>query len=454
MTNETSNYALIAAEHLVGNLWFNLDALPLIVGKLEPETVRLVIGGPAAMAYSEMARLMRENKSKPSAGMLEASLRQQNFDFDWLRKLQSRVTVEGLDVLYNYTSEINNAAALYRLRMYCADADKQAQQPDAKAETITAGLLSHLAESGNNTPEVEHAAAVGERVRKRLLAIKSGSFRWGASTGFDSLDKLFQMADGDLITIAGRPSQGKTSLWRQMFYNRAVDIKRNNERGQVVMFTSDDTSEKTMLGLACTIAKVDANRIKYNIASPAEWYAVEETIEHIESLPMFFDESSHPTPDGLYYRCAMLNAQCPIKMAGQDYLQLMRVPGVTEDLLTVRRSAEGVKGIGRTLGFPWVELSQIGKDVEKRADKWPTPSDMLYAGEAESDICMMIMRPEHYVSRGEDIDCDEADKQGVALINVGKNKQGDIGMVRMKFEKKYSRFDDPDEMIRVELNHE
>lgn len=451
MTNETMNHALIAADHLVGNLWFNLEALPLIVGKLEPDTMRLVIGGPAAMAYSEMARLMREHKAKPSAGMLEASLRQQGFDFDWLRKLQSRVTVEGLDVLYNYTSAINNAASLYRLRMYCADADRQAQQPDAKAETITAGLLSSLANNGNSAPEVEHASIVVGKVRERLKAIRSGSFRWGASTGFKSLDRLFQMADGDLVTLAGRPSQGKTSLFRQIFYNRAVELKNNNERGQVVIFTSDDTSEKLMLGLACTVAEVDANRIKYNTATAQEWRLVESYLDYIESLPMLFDETSHPTPDSLYYRCAMLNAQTPIKMAGQDYLQLMRVPGVTEDLLTVRRSAEGVKGIGRTLGFPWLELSQIGKDVERRADKWPTPSDMLYAGEAESDICMMIMRPEHYISRGEEIECDDQDRQGVALINVGKNKQGDIGMVRMKFEKKYSRFDDPDEKIRVEL---
>lgn len=452
MTNETSNYALTAAEHLVGNLWYSLDALPLIVGKLQPETMRLVIGGPAAMAYSEMARLMRENKGKPSAAGLETSLRLQGFDFDWLRKLQGRLTVEGIDTLYNYAAEVNNAAALYRLRMHCADADKQAQQPSAKADAITAGLLGNLAQASENTPEVEHASTVGERVRKRMASIKAGSFQWGASTGFKALDKIFQMSNGDLIVIAGRPSQGKSSLWRQIFYNRALSIVKNKENAQVVMFTSDDTSEKTMLGLACAIAEVDANRIKYNLASPAEWYAVESTVAHIESLPMYFDETSAPTPDSLYYRCAMLNAQCPIVLAGQDYLQLMRVPGVNDELLTVRKSAEGSKGIGRTLGFPWLALSQIGKDVEKRADKWPTPSDLLYAGEAEADVCAMIMRPEHYISRGEDIQCDEGDKEGVALINVGKNKQGDIGMVRMGFTKKFSRFDDLPEMIRYELN--
>lgn len=434
--------AVIATEHLVGNLWFNLEALPLIVGRLEPDTVRLVIGGAAAMAYSEMCRLMRSPSERLSAGALEANLRQQNFDFNWLAQLQTRLAVEGVDVLYNYTVEINNAADLYRIRMYCADADKKAQLEDAKAETITAELLAKLAEANKSAVVVEHASTVMGRVREKLKAIKAGNFRWGASTGFRSLDRLFQMADGDFIVIAGRPSQGKSSLWRQMFYNRACEIVETGENGQVVMFSSDDTSEKTMMGLACTVAKVDVNRIKYNIADDAEWYAVERAIAKIESLPIYIDGSSLPTVDALYYRCAMLNAQKPIRLAGQDYLQIMDVPSAKDELIKVRRAAEGCKGIGRTLGFPWLELSQIGKDVESRRDKWPTPSDLLYAGEAESDVCMLIMRPEHYIARGEDVECDPEDREGVAIINVGKNKQGDIGMVRMRFQKEYSRFSD------------
>jgi len=55
---------------------------------------------------------------------------------------------------------------------------------------------------------------------------------------------------------------------------------------------------------------------------------------------------------------------------------------------------------------------------------------------------LLVMRPEHYVSRGEYIECDEADKKGVALINVGKNKQGRVGMVRMQFTKEFSAFGD------------
>ena len=76
---------------------------------------------------------------------------------------------------------------------------------------------------------------------------------------------------------------------------------------------------------------------------------------------------------------------------------------------------------------------------------------MQYSGEAESDVSMLIMRPEHYISRGESVKCDPQDREGVALVNIGKNKQGSVGMVRLGFDKVHARFYDID-TVRHELN--
>ena len=46
--------AVVASEHLVGNLWFNLEYVPVMAGVIEPETLRFAVGGNAAIAYSEM----------------------------------------------------------------------------------------------------------------------------------------------------------------------------------------------------------------------------------------------------------------------------------------------------------------------------------------------------------------------------------------------------------------
>lgn len=437
---ESADKANIAADHLVGNLYFNFDALPVVAGVLSPEVVRFAVGGNAAVAYSEMCRLLRSDE-RLSAGSLEAGLRKLGFDFGWLAKLQSRVTVESMATLNNYAAEITNHAELLKVQQYSQEAITAAQADGAKAATVKGELLAKLSAEQQKIDTVEHTSVIGARVREMVEAVKAGKV-WGASTGFKSLDRQFRLVDGELIVIAGRPSQGKTSLARQIFYSRAMQLAMNDEPGQVVFFSSDDTSDKFVMDLACTMAMVDSNRIKNNEASKDEWGRFDHELTVIESLPIYIDDTPRPTVEHMYYKCAMLHAQKPVKLAGQDYAGLIRIDDARSERQEAERAFTGVKGIGNTLRFPWVQLSQLTKSVESRADKWPTPSDLMYGGEAESNVCLTIMRPEHYINRGEDIDCKDEYKKGVALVNVGKSKTGKIGVVPMAFRPEYARFDD------------
>lgn len=438
--NDSSLKAVTAAEHLVGNLYFNFDALPILAGILAPDVMRYAVGGAAGIVYSEMCRLFHSEQAL-SAGSLEAGLRKLNFDDKWLVGLQSRINRESLDTLTNYANDIINHADLLRVQQYSSEAIREAQEDGAKAETVKGHLLAKLSTEQHTINSVEHTTIIGQRVRTNLEMVRSGK-RWGASTGFKSLDAIFSLVDGELIVIAGRPSQGKTSIARQIFYNRALEIAKNEEDGQVVFFSSDDTSDKFYLDLACTMAQVDSNRIKFNRATKEEWQRVEREMDIIDSIPLFIDDTPKPTIEHMYYKCAMLNAQKRVKLVGQDYAGLIRVENAKSERQEMEFAFAGVKGIGNTLRFPWVELSQITKSVEGRADKWPTPSDLMYAGEAEANICITVMRPEHYESRGESVACDEIYKKNVAMVNVGKNKGGQIGIVPMTFRAEFARFDD------------
>lgn len=437
-----TNRAAIAADHLVGNLWFTLDAVPLIVAHLDPDTMRMIAPGPAAMAYSEMCRLMRSPAEQLSAGALEAGLRAQNFNFGWLTELQQRIGAESVDVLHQYAAEVNNAAALRKIQMQCAEATRAAQVDDAKAEVVAAELITKLATSAQAATNVEHVAVVADRVLTYLDDLEAGRDKTGLRTGFHALDSLFQMMPGDLIIIGGRPSQGKTSLWQQIFLNVARSIVASGDNGQVVMFSADDTSEKVLLAMACAHASIDQKRLKLRIATPEEWRASRDSLAYIKSLPIYIDPTSGPSIEAMYYRCAMLNAQKPVRLAGMDYMELIRHPRITDDLQRVEASATGAKSIGRTLGFPFLMLSQLRKSVDDRADKWPTAADVRYAGEAEADKMLLIMRPEHYLARGDSCECDPGDEKGIALINVAKNKIGDVGLVRLGFKKEHARFAD------------
>lgn len=445
------NTSNVLADHLVGNLYYNLSYVPLIASALDTDTMRVAVGGDAAILYSEMCRLVRSGE-RLTAGSLEAGLRAQRFNFDWLAKLQSRLDVESIETLHHYVAEIDNYAELLRIRQHSTEAIAAAQEPGARADVVAGDLQAKLASSKRAGDTVEGVASITAKVSASLKDIRTGK-EYGASSGFRRLDKVFKLVDRELIVIAGRPSQGKTSLWRQIFFNRAMQLEKEGN-GQVLLFSADDSPEKLIRDLACSIAGVDINDIRSGQATTDDWNRLEWALERIGQLPMVIDGTPKPTIEQMYYRAAMLNAQKPVRLAGMDYMSLIQVDKAHSERQEAEKAATGCKGIGNTLGFPFILLSQIRKGVEDRADKWPTPSDLLYSGEAEANVCLLVMRPEHYISRGERVDCDDLDKEGVALINVGKNKSGEIGMVRLAFEKRFARFADLSyERERIYLNN-
>lgn len=454
-----STVAIELADHLVGNLYYSLDRVPLMAGQLLPDTMRYVASPEAAMVYSEMCRLMSDPESVLSAGTLDAGLRAQNFDMTWLTRLQARLDMDSLPALENYASEIENAAQLRRIQQYCSEANQATTAENARAEIVAADLMGKLSTSSERAADTMRSSrSIIAELREHTERIRNGEGIMGASTGLQCLDRVFRLEDGSLITLGGRPSQGKTSTARWIFYQRAKQIVRSGEGGQVVFFSSDDTADKVLLGLACSIASLDSNAVKSNSLGRDQWERLDDAFAEIESLPIVIDEMNNPTVEAMYYRCAMLNAQSPVRLAGQDYMGLIRVDGAKSERQEAERAANGVKGIGRTLGFPWLNLSQLRKSVEDRADKWPTDADLMFSGTAESDVVMLAMCPEYYVSKGSagdgdgeviDILCDERDRKGIMLINVSKNKGGNTGRVRMGFNRVYGR---PHDIDRRDLN--
>lgn len=445
--------AAVAADHLVGNLWMDLEAVALFAGRVEPESMRIAAPGPAAAVYSEMCRLMRSPSDQLSAGALEAGLKAQGFDFSWLYNLQSRILPDGISGMYGYADAINNAADLQRVRQHCAEALNAAGEEGARADAITANLIQRMtADANRSASDIRTLDDIAAEVRAEMRDVRAGKSTWGAPTGFKSLDKYISMVDGDLLVIGGRPSQGKTSLWYQKFINRAQQIVDAGEDGQVLMFSADDGDNKLFYKMACTIAGVDNQQLEQNTATPEMWDKFDRACDYLLTLPIRIDGMDGQTTETLYYRAAMLNAQKRLRLVGADYLELIDVPGVDNELQRVQAAARGCKSIGRQFKCPFSLLSQLRKEVDSRADKWPTAADLKYAGEAEADTMLLIMRPEHYLSRGESCEYSPGDEEGVALVSIAKTKTGQVGQVRMGFKAAHRQFYDIPQRTRIELN--
>lgn len=446
--------AVIAADHLVGNLYFALDTLPLVAGQLDPASFRLIANPQAGMIYSEMCRLMVSQSEQLSAGALEAGLKLQGFDFKWLTDLQARIMPEPLPNLYNYAGEINNAVDLRNLQKFCAETIDNAKKEGAKADTLTAGLMGNLSGVNKNNTQVQPVTAATSAIRERLNAIRSGMMQWGALTGFDELDVLMRLVDSELVIFGGRPSQGKTQLALQIVINRAAQIKEAGEDGQVLIFSTEMSKEDLFFRIACSMAGVNSDRISRNQADDDEWDRIYQKLDYLDTLPIEVDDTPGISAEKVYYRAVMTHAKKPVRLVMTDHTELYTIDDFyNKDGETARISKilMSFKSTARTIKAPWIDCHQLGRDVDTRANKQPMMADMKYAGEQHADKIAFIHRPEYYLKRNVPCDCEPGDMEGIAICTLAKNRNGPIGQIRLGFTEKYARFTNRNvERVRLE----
>ena len=98
-----------------------------------------------------------------------------------------------------------------------------------------------------------------------------------------------------------------------------------------------------------------------------------------------------------------------------------------------------MKALSKELGIPILALSQLSRAVETRGgSKTPVLSDLRESGaiEQDADIVMFIYRPEYY-----NITEDEnGSTQGVAYIDIAKNRAGSTAKARLGFKHQFVKF--------------
>lgn len=264
----------------------------------------------------------------------------------------------------------------------------------------------------------------------------------GYSTGFPTLDNYFRLVDGEMLTIAARPSQGKTVLGMQLVENVAKALQQNGEDGCVAVFSAEMTGWSLTHRMASALSGVNIHKLRTGNGTPFEVEQMQGALRRIRNLPIWIDDGSAPTTRIMFERLALLNQDVPVRMMMFDFLELGGDRAAKEDI-RIGQIATALKDISKALQIPVVSLSQLNREVESRANKMPALSDLRYSGVIEqvSDVVVMIMRPEYYIERGQTVsDIPQEDKKGVAYLNIAKNRQGPVAQVKMAFVKERSMF--------------
>ena len=256
----------------------------------------------------------------------------------------------------------------------------------------------------------------------------------GVSTGYVDLDKMTSgLQPSDLIIVAARPSMGKTTFAMNLCEHAAITSEK-----PVLIFSLEMPSEQIMMRMLASVGRIDQTRIRTGQLQDEDWARLSSAIELLNSKgKMYIDDASGLTPTEVRSRARRVAREHGgLSMIMVDYLQLMTVPGMSENrTLEIAEISRSLKALAKELKVPVVALSQLNRSLEQRADKRPVNSDLRESGsiEQDADLIMFIYRDEVYND-------DTADK-GSAEIIIGKQRNGPIGRVRLTFHGQYSRFD-------------
>lgn len=253
-------------------------------------------------------------------------------------------------------------------------------------------------------------------------------------TGFNNLDFLIDgFQPGQLNMIGARPSAGKTALAINMGYNFALN-------GCAVTFVSLETTERKITErLLSSMSKVELHKFKNTELMTDE--DIEKIIDQIgvyEKLDFKIVDNNNITPQKIRNIISNNDKQNIVII---DYVQLMKADGQFKDRrLEVEAISRELKILAKETNAVIIALAQLSRGVEHRQDKRPMMSDLKEAGglEQDGDVIMLLYRDDYY---NQPEVPDSFGKSEVECI-VAKNKDGQVGTVKLDFYKPIQRFFD------------
>ncbi len=272
-------------------------------------------------------------------------------------------------------------------------------------------------------------------MERLVAASEHGSEVTGLATGFEDLDRLTGgFRASNLIVVAARPSMGKTALALCMAEHVALA-----EEQTVAIFSLEMSGEELTQRMLCSVAMVDASRMRSGRLSADDWPRVSQAADRLSKAPIFIDDSEGMTVGEMRTKARRLKARDGLGLIIVDYIQLMegapnlrrRDENRVQEISAISR---GLKMMARDLEVPVIVVSQLNRAPDARTDKRPLLSDLRESGaiEQDADMVLLIYRDDYYEP--------DSESKGIAEVNVAKHRNGPTDRVKLAFMGTYAKF--------------
>ncbi len=313
-------------------------------------------------------------------------------------------------------------------------------QPDGResSEILEEAERQVLAIAQANTTGKTDFTAVTKALSEAFDLLQTrytnGSGVTGLATGYTDFDMMTAgLQKTDLIILAARPAMGKTTLALNMAEYAAFRSKL-----PVAVFSMEMSASQLAMRLISSVGRVNAQRLRTGQLEDEDWSRVTSAIRQLREVKIFIDDEPGLSPVKLAAKARRLKREHGgLGLIVIDYLQLMSVPGNSENRATeISEISRSLKGLAKELQVPIIALSQLNRSLETRTDKRPVMADLRESGAIEQDADMIV-----FIYRDDYYNKENSPDKGLAEIIIGKQRSGPTGSMKLKFFGEYTRFD-------------
>lgn len=251
----------------------------------------------------------------------------------------------------------------------------------------------------------------------------------GFKTNIKPLDRVITgLKKQELIIVAARPGMGKTTFSTVLFKNLAV-----NGNANVTFFSLEMSKYALVDRLVANAGKIDYKSVQDAKLNEEEWAKCGTAADVLAHKNLKLHDDISELKD-IRYLCKKRKITDGLDVVVIDYLQLMRTNGEGKFFSReqeVAHISRELKLLAKELNCVVIVLAQLSRAVEQRHDKKPMLSDLRESGsiEQDADKIFFLYRDEYYKP--------DTDDKNIVEIIVGKNRIGEIGIVKLAWLPKY-----------------
>lgn len=269
---------------------------------------------------------------------------------------------------------------------------------------------------------------------------------------------------GELISVIGRPGNGKTGFMFRWARMRAAWLRQQALAGNtdlansvVIYVTLEQTVEELRLFNVAAEEKISVSRIANGVMSDDEWNGVKLSLRKLHPLPLWFAGKSMSrrkakavlSPENIYASLADVekwqgeNLVQSVDSIFIDYLQKFR-PDNSDFVQFYGNTTNFLKDLAGDYMTRVVLGVQAKREVDQRNPPIPHMDDGQWSSTIEqfSDGVISVVRPSHYKNEKDEFHGVVVEGKNQMLVTVLKRKMGPENFEKwVRFQPEYNQLD-------------